>query len=66
MPEKKGIKVRKEVGREGQKKKKKKKDKRFSSWSSHHDSAVRNPTSMQEDVGSIPGLAQWAKDLALP
>ena len=34
--------------------------------SSHHGSVEMNPSSFHEDVGSIPGLAWWVGDLALP
>ena len=37
----------------------------ITTWSSHHGSVVVKPTSVHEDVGLIPDLAQWVKDPAL-
>ena len=35
-------------------------------WSSHCGAAEMNLSRNHEVVGSIPGLAQWVKDLTLP
>ena len=35
------------------------------SRSFHHGSVVMDPASIHEDVGSIPGVPQWVKDLVL-
>ena len=42
------------------------KNKKINYWGSRWDSVIMNPTSINEDVGLIPGPSHWVKDLALP
>ena len=41
-------------------------NKNNSTGSSHCTSAKKNPTSIHEGMGSIPGLTLWVKDTVLP
>ena len=45
--------------------KRQKTKKKVMCWSSHCGSVETNLTSIDENTGWIPGLAQWVKDMAL-